>query len=274
MFICLTGPIASGKSALSAMLAERGFTIVDADAISRELTSQGGALVPVIAEAFPGVVTDGVLDRAKLASQVFGNDEARQKLNGIMHPAIRAEMDRQSDAAEGIAVSDIPLIIETGRGAEPAILIAVMADGGTRLKRLVDERGMSEDDARARMATQASDEARRIFADILIDNNGDLADLERRATWLAGRLRETRAAWDGADIDGVAGSRRDAVRLARKIRYHGGFCDVVDRGVLVWDTDRAVLRSAGCVDRDGWMSANVEGRIMVEIVGRPDKLHG
>ncbi len=180
--IGLTGGIGSGKSTVAKMLVECGAVLIDADAISRQLMEPGRAVLAETVRAFgEGILTPtGELDRAALASLVFADESARARLNAIVHPAVRAEAARQREAAvqklgEGtVIVEDIPLLAETGQAADFDAVIVVEAQHGERLRRLVEVRGMSEADARARIAAQASDEQRRAIATWVIDNSGSL----------------------------------------------------------------------------------------------------
>lgn len=180
--IGLTGGIGSGKSTVAKMLVECGAVLIDADAISRQLMEPGRAVLAETVRAFgEGVLTPtGELDRAALASLVFADESARARLNAIVHPAVRAEAARQREATvqklgEGaVIVEDIPLLAETGQAADFDAVIVVEAQRQERLRRLVEMRGMSEADARARIAAQASDEQRRAIATWVIDNSGSL----------------------------------------------------------------------------------------------------
>ena len=178
----LTGGIGSGKSTVAAMLAERGCVVVDADQIAREVVEHPEVL-GALAEAFgPEVVAaDGTLDRAALAERAFVTDELRKQLEAITHPPIGEEFLRRVGEAppDGIVVHDVPLLVESKRGFEYGGVIVVEAPREVRLQRL-EARGIPRDDAERRMALQASDEDRRKVATWLVDNGGDLADLERR----------------------------------------------------------------------------------------------
>jgi dephospho-CoA kinase len=179
--IGLTGGIGSGKSTVSGLLAARGARIVDADRIAREVVEPGTpGLAAVVAAFGPGVLTaEGALDRPALAGIVFADPAARARLDGIVHPLVRAR------AAELIAelppgavvVQDVPLLVETGQAASYDLVVVVEADLETRVQRLA-QRGLVEDDARARIAAQATDEQRRTVADVVLDNSGTLEDLE------------------------------------------------------------------------------------------------
>ncbi len=180
----LTGGIGSGKSTVSQLLAARGAVIIDADAITRELQAPGAALLGLIAERFgDGVIAaDGSLDRAALASIVFSDADALADLNKIVHPAVAKEMDRRLSEqrdTDNVVVLDIPLLAENPRkGLSGVIVVDVPVD--VAVERLVGQRGMDEADARARIAKQASREDRLKIADVVVDNSGDLSELERR----------------------------------------------------------------------------------------------
>lgn len=155
--------------------------VIDADAISRELTAKGSPVLDQIRDAFgTHVLTDtGELDRAALAKIVFDDETARERLNSIVHPAVRQESARLVDEAaraetfSGVVVQDIPLLVETGQADSFDGVIVVEAPESVRIDRLVTARGMKEDDARSRIRSQATDDQRRAVATWIIDNSGD-----------------------------------------------------------------------------------------------------
>jgi dephospho-CoA kinase len=173
--IGLTGGIGSGKSTVSARLAERGAVIVDADRIAREVVAPGTPGLAAVAEAFGDDVlaADGSLDRPALAAIVFADPEARRRLDAIVHPLVRARATEVAAAAPpgAVVVNDVPLLVETGQAGSYDLVLVVAADLETRVARLV-ARGMTEGDARARIAAQATDEQRRAVADVVLDNSG------------------------------------------------------------------------------------------------------
>jgi dephospho-CoA kinase len=173
--IGLTGGIGSGKSTVSALLAARGAVIVDADLIAREVVEPGTPGLAAVVEAFgPDVLAaDGALDRAALAAVVFADPEARSRLDGIVHPLVRARARELAAAApqDAVLVNDVPLLVETGQAASYDLVLVVEADAATRISRLV-RRGLTAEDARARIAAQATDEQRRAVADVVLDNSG------------------------------------------------------------------------------------------------------
>ena len=196
LVVGLTGGIGSGKSTVARLLAERGAVIVDADALAREVVAPGGPAHDALLERFgPALVkADGALDRAALASLVFGDEAARGDLNGIVHPEVaKAVMERVAAAGAAdpaaVVVLDIPLLAEVGRDRYPvAGVVVVDAPIEAAVARLVANRGFAEEDARARVAAQATREERRAVADVVLDNSGDLdhlrSEVERAWMWI------------------------------------------------------------------------------------------
>lgn len=177
ILVGLTGGIGSGKSTVSALLAERGAVIVDADAITREVQAPGSPVLDELRSAFGDsvIAPDGSLDRPAVAAIVFNDPEALKKLNQIVHPAVGREMNRrmteQRDTTN-VVVLDIPLLTENPReGLQARIVVDVPVE--TQVRRLVAHRGFDESDARARIGRQATREQRLAAADFVIDNSGD-----------------------------------------------------------------------------------------------------
>ena len=161
--------------------------IIDADVIAREVVAPGTPGLQQIIDEFGESVLgdDGSLDRDRMAAVVFADDNARQRLNAIVHPLVGAAMVQRTVRAgehdpHAIVVNDVPLLAEGGLRDRYDVVVVVDVDPDTQLRRLVEIRGMSADDARARIAVQATREARLAIADLVIDNNGDLADLDAR----------------------------------------------------------------------------------------------
>lgn len=185
----LTGGIASGKSTVAAELARLGAVVVDADALARAVVEPGSAGLEQVREAFgPEVIAaDGSMDRAAVGQLVFADPEARQRLNGIIHPLVRAEGQRlvAGAGADAVVVQDVPLLVETGQADAYDLVLVVEADVEERVARMVRDRGMTDGDARARIGAQATDEQRRAVADVLIVNDAGLEDLRRttRRVW-------------------------------------------------------------------------------------------
>ncbi|MGY1750443.1 dephospho-CoA kinase [Modestobacter sp. SYSU DS0511] len=178
--IGLTGGIGSGKSTVAALLAERGALVVDADRLAREVVAPGTAGLAEVVAAFGDRVlaADGSLDRPALAAIVFSDPEARGRLDGIVHPRVRSRAAELVAAApaDAVVVQDVPLLVETGQAGSYDVVLVVEAPLETRVSRLVG-RGLGEDDARARIASQATDEQRRAVADVVLVNDGDRAAL-------------------------------------------------------------------------------------------------
>jgi dephospho-CoA kinase len=183
----LTGGVGSGKSTVARLLAERGAEVIDADALAREVVEPGRpGFEAVVARFGPAVVgPDGALDRPALAALVFRDPAARADLNAIVHPLVAEEtLRRVADLPErSVVVMDVPLLVEAARGGYHAVVV-VEAPEDARLERLA-ARGMDPADARARMTAQATDAERRALADVVLDNSGSPADLERQvdALW-------------------------------------------------------------------------------------------
>ena len=182
----LTGGIASGKSTVSAMLAELGAVIIDADALAREVVEKGTAgLDAVVAEFGPGLLTpDGDLDRPAMGALVFNDPEARKRLEAIVHPLVFERIvDLETHAPDGaLVVHDIPLLAESGRADTFDAVVVVDAPAEVQVERMLRDRGWTREDAESRMAAQASRDDRRAIATYLIENTGTLEDLRRRVT--------------------------------------------------------------------------------------------
>ncbi len=180
--IGLTGGIGSGKSTVAALLVERGAELLDADAIVRELQEPGTSVFTAMVALWGDdiVATDGGLDRQAVADRVFGDADELAALNAIVHPAVADEMTRRREALAGTDVTlilDIPLLVESGHEGLGGVIV-VDVDPEVAVQRLVTHRGFSADDARGRIARQASREDRLAKADMVVDNSGSLADLE------------------------------------------------------------------------------------------------
>ncbi|CQR64601.1 dephospho-CoA kinase [Streptomyces leeuwenhoekii] len=180
----LTGGIGAGKSEVSRLLVECGAVLIDADRIAREVVEPGTPGLEAVVAAFGEAVLaeDGSLDRPRLGSLVFADPEKLAVLNAIVHPLVGAR-SRELEAAadqDAVVVHDVPLLTENGLAPLYDVVVVVDADPATQLDRLVRLRGMSEQDARARMAAQATREQRREIADIVIDNDVPLEELRRR----------------------------------------------------------------------------------------------
>ena len=179
----LTGGIGSGKSAVSALLASHGAVVIDYDQLAREAVEPGSPALAEIARRFGDevIAPDGSLDRPALGAVVFADDDALKDLNAITHPAIgRLAVARENAAGpDAIVVHDNPLLVEMGAAERCDVVIVVDVHEDVQVERLVSVRGMSEDDARARIAAQAPREKRTGAADLVIDNTGPLDELAR-----------------------------------------------------------------------------------------------
>ncbi|MFJ9132934.1 dephospho-CoA kinase [Streptomyces sp. NPDC102256] len=188
----LTGGIGAGKSEVSRLLVEHGAVLIDADRIAREVVEPGTPGLAAVVDAFgEDVLTaEGTLDRPRLGSIVFADPEKLATLNAIVHPLVgtRSRTLEDDAPADAVVVHDVPLLAENGLAPLYDLVIVVDARPETQLDRLVRLRGMTEDDARARMAAQAPREKRLAVADIVIDNDVPLADLERRVADVWGDL--------------------------------------------------------------------------------------
>ena len=177
----LTGGIAAGKSLVARTLVECGAVLIDADALAREVVAPGSEGLAAVVDAFgPDILAaDGTLDRPKLASVVFGDEDRRTRLNGIIHPLVRARAAQLAAEApaDGIVVQDIPLLVETGQAGNFDFVLVVEAPEDVRLDRMVRDRGMEPDAARARITAQATPGQRAAAADVVLHNTGSPEEL-------------------------------------------------------------------------------------------------
>ena len=187
----LTGGTGAGKSTAAARLAARGAVVLDADRLAREVVEPGTeGLAEVVATFGAAVLTpDGALDRAALGRRVFGDDDARARLNALLHPRIAAlTAERMAAVDPGVVVvHDVPLLVENRMGPVYHLVAVVHADAAERVRRLVAAQGLTAQDAAARIAAQADDVARRAAADVWLDNSGDTGALVEQVDRL----------WDG-----------------------------------------------------------------------------
>lgn len=198
MIIGLTGSIASGKSTVSAMLKEQGYPIVDADEIARLVVEPGTRTIQEIREVFGEEVLqkDGSLNRAKLGERIFGDEEERNKLNLIMHPAIRTEMLRQKEAylAQGAntVVMDIPLLFESKLQSLVDKIIVVSVSAKTQQSRLIARNQFTKEEAESRMNSQLPMELKEKNADFVIDNNGALEETKKQLEFILNKWQVSR----------------------------------------------------------------------------------
>ncbi|WEH42368.1 dephospho-CoA kinase [Streptomyces sp. NBC_01218] len=207
----LTGGIGAGKSEVSRLLASYGAVLIDADRLAREVVAPGTpGLAAVVGEFGAGVLLeDGSLNRPALGSIVFADSDRLAALNAIVHPLVRdrtAELEKSAGPGS-VVVNDVPLLTENGLAPLYDLVVVVDATPATQLDRLVRLRGMTEADARARMAAQASREERLAVADLVVDNDGPLADLEPQVRTVWEEL--SRRAASGPTRDRTDGPARD-----------------------------------------------------------------
>lgn len=210
--VALTGGIASGKSTIARRLAEHGAVIVDADQVVREVQETGSPVLAAIAAEFgDGMLRgDGSLDRAGLGARVFGDAAAVQRLNAIVHPAVRVESQRQFDAAfaadpDAVVVYDVPLLAEARLGDPWDLIVVADSPADVRARRLVEQRGLSEAEAAARIGSQVSDDERRRIADVVIDTAGTIEQTLSQADELwAGLARHIADRASGTRVRGPA----------------------------------------------------------------------
>ena len=192
MRVGLTGGVASGKSTVAALLRELGAVVVDSDVLAREVVEPGTPGLAAVVEAFgPAVLTaDGTLDRPALGAVVFGDDAARRRLEAILHPLIRARAaELEAAAPKGtVVVHDIPLLVETGQADRFDAVLVVDVPVETQVERMVRDRGMSREDALARVAAQADREQRLAAATHVVDNTGTREDLRDRVAEVLEKL--------------------------------------------------------------------------------------
>lgn len=199
--IGLTGGIASGKSEALRRFAELGAVAIDHDVLAREVVAPGTVgLDAVVAEFGEEVLRpDGELDRPALGRIVFADDDARERLNAIVHPEVRrVAAEREAKAAatapDVVVVHDIPLLVEVGQADRFHVLVVVDAPADLRLRRLVEGRGLSEDEARGRIAAQVDDDVRRAAADVVLDGTGTPEELREQVDALWERIAAERVA--------------------------------------------------------------------------------
>jgi dephospho-CoA kinase len=189
----LTGGIGAGKSEVSQRLAAQGATVIDADAVARTVVAPGTPGLAEVAAAFgPGVLRpDGSLDRPRLGEIVFADPELRARLNAIVHPLVGARMTELEQAAgtAGIVVHDVPLIAENGLASTYDIVVVVDAPRRVQADRLMKHRGLTREQATARIAAQATRKQRLAIAGLVIDNSGSLSELDRQVGELWAELR-------------------------------------------------------------------------------------
>ena len=193
----LTGGIGSGKSEVSRRLRDLGAVIIDADAVAREVVEPGTpGLAAIVGEFGDGVLRpDGTLDREGLGRIVFGDPAKLAALNGIVHPLVGERIGQmmtevERDSPDAVVVYDVPLLVENNLQDGYDVVLVVAATAETQLRRLVEQRGMTPEDAQARIAAQAPLSAKLAVADIVIDNDGQLSALDGQVAAVWAQLRE------------------------------------------------------------------------------------
>ncbi len=180
----LTGGIGSGKSAVAARLVALGAVLIDSDVLARQVVAPGTPGLAAIVAAFgPQIVTaDGALDRNRLGAVVFADEQALARLNAIVHPLVgqRTQALFADAPSDAVVVHDVPLLVENEMAPAYDVVVVVLADETVRRERLIDDRRMTGEQVRARIAAQADDDQRRSVADVLIDNSGTLQRLNEQ----------------------------------------------------------------------------------------------
>lgn len=194
--IGLTGGIASGKSTIARRLAEHGAIIIDADIVSREVVAPGSPALASIALEFGEDMIDseGTLNRAKLGALVFSDAEKLEKLNAIMHPAVKTRSAEvlakaSADNPDSVIVYDVPLLVEADIARNYDEIIVASAPEETRIKRMIQLRGLTDEEAKARIGAQASEAKRLAIADVVIDTGGNLQHTLEQVDALWDRIR-------------------------------------------------------------------------------------
>jgi len=184
MRVGLTGGVASGKSTVARMLADLGAVVIDADALAREVVAKGTPGLAAVVDEFGEELLgpDGELDRPAMGKLVFSDEPARRRLEAIIHPLVFERIVELEEHAppDALVVHDIPLLAENGRGGDFDAVIVVDAPGELQVERMTGDRGWTEDDARSRIAAQATRADRRAIATHVIENTGTREDLRER----------------------------------------------------------------------------------------------
>lgn len=195
--IALTGGIASGKSTVTLILRARGYVVIDADDIVRQLYGKGKPIYNAIVSAFGNEILNlsGEIDRKKLGALVFSDSEARKRLNSATHPIVEAEITKELHEkqlqGETMVFVDMPLLIETGNSERYDAVILVVVDFETQLQRLQSRNQLSHDEAVLRIKSQMPLEDKKAYADFIIDNNGTLEMLDQQVDQLLARLKHS-----------------------------------------------------------------------------------
>ena len=191
LLVALTGGIASGKSTVAQIFENLGALVIDSDQIAREVVLPGSLGAAQLRESFGDeIFTDQVLDRPKLASIVFNDQQKREQLESILHPLIQKRSTELFDAATGVVMYQIPLLVESGNNYDFDSVVTVEAEDNTRIQRLREYRSMSESEARSRIAAQANRASREQRADFIIDSDCSFSELDQQVAKIWGDLME------------------------------------------------------------------------------------
>jgi dephospho-CoA kinase len=196
MRVGLTGGVAAGKSTVSRILRELGAVVIDADQLARDVVAKGTPGLAAVVEEFGTdlLTPEGDLDRPAMAKLVFADEQARRRLEGIVHPLVFDRVRELEEQAppDALVVHDLPLLAESGRADTFDAVVVVDAPGDLQLQRMTADRGWTPEEARARMDAQASPEDRRAIATYVIDNSGSLEELRRQVEDVYARLTAER----------------------------------------------------------------------------------
>jgi dephospho-CoA kinase len=241
--VALTGNVAAGKSLVASRWAAQGVPVVSADELAREVVRPGTPGLAAVREQFgDGVIApDGTLDRAALRARVFADEEARERLEAIVHPGVRALraqwLERQRAAGASLVVSEIPLLFETGTETDFDVTVLVWAPDETRLARIVRHRGLDEAEARRMMAAQMDQDEKRARADVVIENDGTEEELAVAADRVLADLR--------ARAEGGVRTASDRVRIDMHLHTTGSWDCLSDpEKVLAVALERGYARVA------------------------------
>ncbi|MGE2731241.1 dephospho-CoA kinase [Mycolicibacterium vaccae] len=293
--IGLSGGIGAGKSTVSATFCELGGIVVDGDVIAREVVEPGTEGLAKLVEAFGEQILqpDGALNRPALAAIAFSDDEKRATLNGIVHPLVgkrRAELIAGADE-DAVIVEDIPLLVESQMAPMFPLVVIVHADEELRVRRLIEHRNFTEEDARARIAAQATEQQRRAVADVWLDNSGSAEDLVGKAQALwhnriqpfarnleAGRPAEARPEVVPSDPDWAAQAERILARLRTTCGHRAKRVDHVGSTAVPGLDAKNVIDVQVTVDSldvadelvEAMLAAGYVGTAITEDVGKRD----
>jgi dephospho-CoA kinase len=268
LLVGLTGGLASGKSTVAGWLGELGCTVLDADRLVAELYRPGDEGARAVESLFgPDVLTaEGAVDRPKVAERVFADDEARRRLEQVIHPLVAQRFAHHSEEAQGILVYEATLLVEAGRADEFDLVVSVEADPEQRLRWAI-ERGLDEESARGRLRAQGDGAIRRSRADRILHNDGSLEDLRHRVEELLAELEAWHASLHAAEDGPLAGSilvtgNRNKLEEARRLVGGGLRGHALDLQEIQSLDLAEILEVKG----DGAAAANLGAPVIVEDV--------